>query len=314
MSKHKIAVVGAGKMALEHCRVYAELANVELAGICSRTAARAAVLAKKFGIRRVSEGIAELWEDTKADVVLITVNELSMLPVVREAARFPWTLFLEKPAGYNLEVASEVRATIKQHGRDAYVGLNRRYNAASIAASEALKGCDGPRYIVVNDQQNLAHARSLNHPGEVVRYMMYANSIHLIDYIRVFGRGQVERVERLEDWRGEDSFMQAATMFLSSGDVARYEALWQGPGPWACSISCHEKRLEMRPLETLSVQLAGSRVNQQQEFDPIDAQFKPGFYRQAEDVLRALDGEPNRVPTIDDAYATMELIHAIYGV
>ena len=314
MSQHKIAVVGAGKMAQEHCRVYSELPNAKILGIHSRTTARAAALAEQYGIPRVFEGVAELWEGTQADLVLIAVNELSVLPVVREAVSFPWTLFLEKPAGYNLEVASDVRAAIKQHGRDAYVGLNRRYNAATVAAKDALKGCDGRRYIVVNDQQNLAHARRLGHPEEVVGNMMYANSIHLVDYIRVFGRGQVERVERLEDWRGEDSFMQAATVFLSSGDIARYEALWQGPGPWACSISCQEKRLEMRPLEALSVQLAGTRVNQQQTLDPIDVQFKPGFYRQAEDILRALDGEPNSAPTIDDAYATMELIHAIYGV
>lgn len=314
-SKIKIAVIGAGSMAAEHCRAFAALPQAELAGIHSRTRSRAEELAGRFGIGGVFDSIEELWEGSNADLVLIAVQELAALPVAREAVRFPWRLLLEKPAGYNLPIAAEIRDLVRQAGRQAYVGLNRRYYSATMTAEQELSECaPGPRYVTVNDQQNLAAARAIGHPEEVARYMMYANSIHLIDYIRIFGRGAIERVERMQEWRGEESFIQAATVFFSSGDIARYEAQWKGPGPWSCSVTCAEKRLEMRPLETISVQPAGSRHSEPRAIDPVDAEYKAGFYRQAEDALRAVRGEPNRLPSIDDAFETMELIHAIYGI
>ena len=43
----------------------------------------------------------------------------------------------------------------------------------------------------VSDQQSFAEGRAAGHPEEVVRHFMYANSIHVIDYLLQFGRGEV---------------------------------------------------------------------------------------------------------------------------
>lgn len=311
----KIAFIGAGSMAAEHARAFAALPDVELVGIHSRTRQKAEALAEKFGIAGVYDSVAELREKSEADLVVIAVNELGLVPVMREAVEHDWTMLLEKPAGYNLAVADEVRQMVKDADRTAYVGLNRRYYSATRQALEALADCgEGPRYITVADQQSFTEARAVGHPEEVVRHMMYANSIHLIDYMRVFGRGEIDRVEQMQPWHGEDSVMQAATVFFSSGDIARYEAHWKGPGPWACTVTCAAKRLEMRPLETLTVQMAGTRRAEPVDIEPVDSEYKAGFLRQAEDTVSALRGEPNILPSLDEAYRTMELIHAIYGI
>ena len=176
----KIAFIGAGNMAEQHAKVYATLKDVELAGIHSRTRPKAEDLASRHGISKVYSSIEELWQSTKADLVLVCVNELQLLNIVEQISVYDWAIFLEKPAGYKLEVAIKIRDIIKNAKRQAFVGLNRRFYDSVLQAQKLLRA-DGPtRHIVVYDQQSFAEARSFGHPEEVVQNFMYANSIHLI--------------------------------------------------------------------------------------------------------------------------------------
>jgi hypothetical protein len=43
-----------------------------------------------------------------------------------------------------------------------------------------------------------------------------------------------------------------------------------------------------------------------------DRAFKPGFRLQAEEVVRAVRGEPSRAVTLEDANRTMRLIHTLF--
>ena len=310
----RIAVIGAGKMAREHCRVFSSLQDAEIAGIYSRTRPKAEALAHDHGIPVVCDSIESLWQQTKADLVLVTVNALDMLPVVLECAKVDWAIFMEKPPGHDLPAATSLLSCARDENHRLFVGLNRRYYAAVNAARLVLDSCAGPRYIAVCDQQSYAESRTAHHPEEIIGKMMYANSIHLVDYLRIFGRGEITQVQRLSEWAGEHTFVHSAIVFFKSGDVGRYDALWGAPGPWSCSVACNEKRVEMRPLESLTVQRRNERRATAMELDVIDTQFKAGFYRQAEDLLRAVRGEPSQMTTIEDAYEVMKLIHGIYGV
>src|SRR5690606_34530808 len=160
--------------------------------------------------------------------------EMGTRDAVMEAAAFEWLIFLEKPAGYRMDVAREIRDVLRRNGRRAFVGLNRRHYDATLKARSLLSKTSGPRHILVFDQQKMAAARRIGHPEDVVRHFMYANSIHTIDYLRMFGRGTIDRVVRDREWEGEATFVHGATVYFSSGDIGRYEAVWQGPGPWAC--------------------------------------------------------------------------------
>lgn len=309
----KVALIGAGSMAEQHCRVYRQIDGVELVGVYSRTRERAEALAERHEIPAVYDSVDAL-AGTRADLALVTVKELGTLPVVEQAGKHDWTMFLEKPAGYNLPMARRVREAAERNGRTAYLGLNRRFYASTLHAQQELATCEGPRHINVFDQQNFAEARSLGHPEEVVRHFMYANSIHIVDYLMQFGRGSVVEVRRERDWLGEDTFLQAASVQFSSGDTGRYECLWNAPGPWSCSVSTAEKRLEMRPLESLAIQMAGSRRLTPVEPDMIDSTYKAGFFRQAEAMIATLGGSRDVMPSLADGLRTMELIHDIYGV
>ncbi len=78
-----VAIIGAGNMAAEHARAFADIPQVCLAGVHSRTRARAEALAEKYSIAGVYDSVDDLYRATRADLVIVTVFELSMKAVAR---------------------------------------------------------------------------------------------------------------------------------------------------------------------------------------------------------------------------------------
>lgn len=311
MNTIKIAFIGAGYMAQEHAKAFAGMPGVELSGVCSRTPARAEALAAQYAME-VFDSVDALYQGTSADIVVVAVPELAVAAVCCEVFRYPWLSLIEKPVGYNLAEAQEVAAQAKQLGRRAYVGLNRRHYSSTRAVLAQLASIDEPRLVHVLDQENPREALAGGQPPLVVENWMYANSIHIVDYLAVFCRGAVDSVERVIPWTPTEPRFVLTKFNFSSGDIGLYQAVWNAPGPWAVSVATQAKRWEMRPLEQASVQVYKSRRAEPLDVDPRDTQFKPGLRLQAEETLRALRGEPNRLPTLEDGLATMELVRGIY--
>jgi hypothetical protein len=166
----------------------------------------------------------------------------------------------------------------------------------------------------VQDQQSLETARVIGHAESVVQNWMYANSIHLVDYLSAFGRGEVSEVEVLQPWNAEDPGVVLAHVRFSSGDTGIYQGIWNGPGPWACTVSAPHRRWEMRPLEKAVYQNAGERSLNEVAASEADQGYKPGFRLQAEQVLGAWQGRDTGAATIDDALRSTELVARIYGI
>lgn len=313
MKKWKVAIVGAGYMAQEHAKAFASLPEVEIAGVCSRTRARAETLAATYGTA-VYDSVEAMYQATNADAVVVAVNELSMKDVCNACFQHPWLCFLEKPVGINLEQAESILASQREHDVRAYVALNRRSYASTRAALRELEGDHGPRLISVLDQQDLKSVKDSGQPDEVVRNYMYANSIHLIDYFHIFGRGEVVAVEPFSAWDPARPGIVVASIRFDSGDIGVYQAMWDGPGPWAVSVTDHATRAELRPLERLSLQRRGERALTHVPADTIDQDFKPGLRHQAEQVVKALAGQSVMLATLEEAAASMTLCSAIYGL
>lgn len=313
MGVTKVAVIGAGAMAREHISAFQDLPYVEVSGIHSRTRAKAEALAAEFDLKHVCDSVDALYTRTQADLVVVTVNEPAMKPVSMQCLAHGWALLLEKPPGMNPQETNELLSTAQERGRDVYVGLNRRFYSVTQAALADLAGNDGTRFIHVQDQQNLAAASAQGFPPEVVAVWMYKNSIHLVDYLIAFGRGEVESVERILPYQGGAAQIVLARVVFTSGDHGLYEGVWDGPAPWAVNISTPAKRWEMRPLEEATFQVHGERKRHAVQPSAHDVQFKPGFRLQAEQVIAALRGEPSQVVTLSEALRTMLLVQQIFA-
>lgn len=300
-------------MAREHIRAFRDVSGFEICGIFSRTRSKAESLASEFGIPFVCDSPQDLYERTKADLVVVAVSVLEAKPVTQSCVGFPWRILVEKPAGHHLEEAEEIRHAASSAGATVYVALNRRFLSSTRAALQDLAALEGRRFIHVQDQQSRQQASAAGHPPRVLDHWMFVNSIHTIDYFRIFGRGKITNIRSVVPWKGPASDLVVSVVEFDSGDIGLYQALWNRPGPWSVSITVSDKRWELRPLEQAAYQSINER--QAHKVDPTewDIQFKPGLRLQAEHAHLALDGSSSELPTLDDAVATMRLIHQIYN-
>lgn len=313
MNSIKVALVGAGSMACEHIRAFAGLPNVEIAGIHSRTRERAEALAREFSIPVIADSISDLRARTGAELVVVAVPELAANAVAKACFACDWAVLLEKPAGYDLADAEDIAVAAAGRSQPILVGFNRRFYASTMAVRADLDSRAERRFIHVQDQQSFAEARRYNHPEPVVRKFMYANSIHLIDLMLALGRGEPVRITPVMPWRGGETEVVLVHVEFDSGDTALYEGLWQGPGPWACSISTPSRRWVMQPLERATFQNAGERRQNALDPDPLDTEFKAGFRRQAQSVLARVRGEASGAVDLKESLRTMRLIHRMFG-
>ena len=300
-------------MAQEHAKAFASLQGVEIAGVCGRTQTRADALAARYGVRAYGS-IAAMQRDTRADAVVVAVNELSMREVCEAVFAYGWLCLLEKPVGIDLAQAEAILAAARRAGTRAFVALNRRSYASTRQALAELAGDDSPRLISVLDQQDMVSARDGGQPEEVVRNYMYANSIHLVDYLNLFGRGDIVAVEPTVPWTPAQPGFVVATVRYASGDIGLYQAVWDGPGPWAVTVTNRQVRVEVRPLEQLGVQRRGERRLSAAAPDPLDTEFKPGLRHLAEQFVSALGGAPATLATLEEATRSMGLCADIYGL
>jgi predicted dehydrogenase len=308
----RVAMIGGGGMTREHIRAFQNVPGVTVAGIWNRTRDRAEALVKEFAIAHVASSIADLYAATKADLAVLAVYEPAINPVVKQALAHPWTILMEKPVGLDLADAEDIAAAVKAKKAKVFVGLNRRTLSSTQAVLADLADDQGPRFIHVQDQQSLDVARQIGHAPQVVDNWMYANSIHLVDYIPVLGRGKITEVTPVVRWNPKAPTVVVAKVAFDSGDIALYEGIWNGPGPWACTVTTPRRRWELRPLEKAVFQNAGERKQNPVEPHAWDAEFKPGFRLQAERVVSALRGNGNATG-LDEAVRTMRLVRDIFA-
>ena len=313
MKKWKVAIVGAGYMAQEHAKALGSIDAAQLVGVCGRTRQRAEALGQAHNIP-VYQSIAEMFSDTKADAVVVAVNELSAPDVCAEVFRFPWVSLLEKPVGVDMQAASRILQESRRANARAFVAFNRRSYSATRQALHELAIDDGPRLISVLDQEDQNAARGAGQPEEVVRNWMYANSIHLIDYFSFMARGDVVSIEHGAPWTPEAPGFVAVTIRFSSGDIGVYQAVWNAPGPWSVTVTNRKVRLEMRPVERLAIQRLGERRLTEIDPESVDSEYKPGLRYQAEQLIAVLEGRKASLATIDDSMRSMELCARIYGL
>lgn len=309
--KVKVAFIGAGYMTSEHIKAFTD-SNVELVGIFFRTKSRAEALALEINIPIICDSVEELYRVTKADLVVISVPELSVKTVCLEVFNYSWACLIEKPAGYDLADAMLIADAAKKSNTCAYVALNRRHYSSTREVLAELSGYSQPRIIHVYDQEDPKAALLAGQPELVVKNWMYANSIHMIDFFNVLGRGKVISIENINPWNSSNPRFVMSLISYDSGDIGIYEAVWNAPGPWAVVVTTQDKRWEMRLLEQAFVQYYGSRKQEPIAVNELDTKFKPGLRLQAEEAIKAVSGQKHNLPTLDDALESMKLVKSIY--
>tara|TARA_B100001250_G_scaffold407433_1_gene428184 strand:+ start:2692 stop:3624 length:933 start_codon:yes stop_codon:yes gene_type:complete len=310
MKKIKIAIIGAGVMATKYLEVLSSNKTVSLEGIFSRTFSKAEILKNKFNIKNNSVSINNLYKDTKADIVIVTVPGDHMVKSCIELLNFSWKIFIEKPPGLNFKEFKYLLNISKNKKKKIYVGMNRRYFSSTLNLLKKVESDKGFRSIQIFDQQDTKIEKKKGRSKKIIKYWMYANSIHLIDYISILARGNPIKINVIyKDDKEVNCFIK-----FSSKDIVSYVCRWNKPGPWQVKISTNNSYYELNPLEVLKIRSKESKEYLSFDISKDDKKYKTGIKLQVDDLINVFLKKKNKLPHLQKMYKTMSLINKIYSI
>ena len=81
--------------------------------------------------------------------------------------------------------------------------MNRRYFSSTVNLKQIINTVQGPRNITIFDQQDTKLAKSKGKSSKLIKYWMYANSIHLVDYANFLTRGKLRNIKFIKKNKSE---------------------------------------------------------------------------------------------------------------
>ena len=308
----RIGLVGSGYMASEYLKASEAVEGIDFVSIFSRNKDTASALAKQFGVSKIANSVED-FRELNLDFIVVCVPELATFEIITTFSKVGAPLLVEKPVGLTLAEALEIEDYAKVSSTQIFVALNRRFYGSTQNVFRELEASSGKRFIQVSDQENTLAAIAAGQPQQVVDNWMFANSIHIIDYIALVCRGEPTIQYRKVIPLTENAFVLHASLVFSSGDEALYICYWNVPGGWCVNISTASKNWQLSPLEIARSRGLGDRQYTEFEADPIDSDYKPGLVRILIELEKCSKSQKHSLTSISEANRTMQLIDLIYS-
>lgn len=121
----RVGVIGVGRMGERHCRIYANLSNVEFVGVSDLSVARGRTIADAYGVS-FYEDFTDLLG--RVDAVSVATPTDSHLTVAAECLRRHVHVLVEKPLASNQAEAREVLSVASRSAALLQVGHVERFN------------------------------------------------------------------------------------------------------------------------------------------------------------------------------------------
>lgn len=308
----KICFIGAGRMSLEHIKVFSNIKNVKIQAVSSRSIDKIIEIKKKYPLIKMYTDTRKMFISENPDAAIIAVNEESLLNVCKKIFSFPQPLLIEKPIGYNLSQNKKIINLLKKFKKkNCFVALNRRYFNSTKNIIKKLSNHKGKRKIYITDQQYNLKSKYPHKSNIVRKNMMFANSVHLIDYVNILSRGKIKNINSKIEKKGKCANI-LCKINLSSGDLITYKAFWNKDAKWSVSVFTKNFFYELKPLEQLKeFNLRNFKVKNYYQ-DELDTNFKPGFMLQAIDFVKMIKKKSHSLVDIEDNFNTTKLINKIY--
>ena len=311
-NKLKIAIVGSGYMAHEYAKVIQKLNNCEISGVFSRKYNRAKLFSKKYKIKIVGKSIKDLYLRTLAHGVIIAISPDQIKKISKEIFKFPWISLIEKPVGITFKEAESINKIAKKLKHLSYIALNRRQYSSTLKSINLLKKDSSKRLVNIYGQEDLNLLKKFKFSKKIIDNYMFVNGIHLIDYMTIYCRGKLKKIDKIFRWKGFTDGYVLSVFYYSSGDVATFSTIWNKPFPWRVIVTTQKQRIELKPLETCKSSLLNKRNKEFHKIDIKDKIFKPGIYNQTLEFIKGIKNKKNSLMKIDHGCNLMKYLDIIY--
>lgn len=336
----RVAVVGCGNIADNHCQGYAALPDVDVVAVCDVDLARARAFAARHGIGRAVGSVAEL-VTLGLDAVSVCTPHPTHEAVVTEASAAGVHILCEKPIAVSSAAAERMVRTAEAAGVTLGVVFQRRFWPAAQQLRAAID--DGKLGTPM-----LGHCRVLLHRGrdyyESAAWrgtwaadgggVLMTQAIHNIDLLQWFMGRPVEAFAKAGTFVLADAIevedSAAAVLTFDSGAVATLSAtvgaspglgtqitVTGSSGATVCLSEYPEGANAVADLWAIrGEQRAGSVFDAgfqaDQPVTEVNAALLPLHRRQIEDFVAAVrNGRPPAV-TGREAITSLQIVEAVY--
>ncbi|MET8578369.1 Gfo/Idh/MocA family oxidoreductase [Streptomyces sp. NPDC005012] len=132
----RIGVIGTGRIGALHAHVLSRHSEVGSLVVTDTDQGRAHEIGQRLGAT-VAPGVNEVF-NWGVDAVVITAATSAHSDLIRRAARYGLPAFCEKPIALDLRSTLEAIADVEAAGTVLQMGFQRRFDAAHVAAQEAV--------------------------------------------------------------------------------------------------------------------------------------------------------------------------------
>lgn len=311
-----IILVGAGSMAVAYAKV---LQHLDLPFRCF---GRGPISASKFEAETgIAAGTGPLADQLRAAdvagslaIVAVNVNQLSSVCKSLLEAQVK-SILAEKPGGVDLaDMQNLADADPQDRIRIAY---NRRFLKSTQTAREIIKADGGVQTLHFEFTELPDRLEALGvHPPEILANLPYANSSHVFDMAFYLGQAS----DDLNDVyisgavrQGQISWHPDGSRFASCGTIADRSlytcfADWRSGGNWNVEVTTPNRRLRLKPLETLTEQLRETFAVEPVALTTDPEGLKPGLPDMVADFVK---NGGQQLPTMQDQIERMKVFAAI---
>jgi len=264
-------VVGRGQ---ENCDAFSQLypsARVFAAGLKSFK------FQEKYSHAIIASSVDALYENT------LTVLENGINKIL-----------LEKPGGINLSQIRKLSQESEKNRAVVLIAYNRRFYSSVRAAKQLIDEDNGVLSFNFEFTEWPHTIEALTISDDIKQNWFLANSTHVVDTAFYLGGKPTD----LKTYSAESlPWHKSSAIFAGAGISERgalfnYHANWKAPGRWSVEILTEKRRLILRPMEILQMQLPRSvAINEVPLDDKLDKDFKPGLYLQTKSFLAEQYGD-----------------------
>lgn len=313
-----LLLVGSGPMAVEYAKVLKALHRDFL--VVGRGAASAEAFTQKTGVPVITGGLDAALQQPSlrgAQTAIVSVGVEALFDTsVRLLKHGVKQLLIEKPGVLYPEQAAQLQRAAAEAGAQVFIAYNRRF-LSSVRQLKALVAEDGGLRSFTFDFTEWGHeiAPLQKAPGVKAMWLL-GNSSHVLDLAFHIGGQPAElhaqRAGGLE-WHPDGAIFTGSGVTESQA-LFSYHADWDAPGRWGLEFCTARHKFILRPMEKLQVMKKGSVQITEVPVDPedarLDAEFKPGLYRQVEAFFKA---EAGTLCSLEELVRNMRHFCAIAG-
>jgi UDP-N-acetylglucosamine 3-dehydrogenase len=306
----RVAVVGTGKAGQYHLDVLENIPGVELSCLVHRGTSDPSALMKRYGIKTCHVGIEKALAARDFDAAIIAVSVDSICEVAIQFLEAGVHCLIEKPLGFTVEGAAELRDCALRAQVTSAVGYNRRCYSAVLEAVRYVDAFGAPYSIDVNSPERLAKLQDSGEPLDETGQRIVTNTCHAIDLFTVFaGEHQSVVSAGTTHTLGDVPIDYSALIRFRKGQTGQFSSHWSSPGDRVVTLYGRGYKLSIDTVRNQLTVMRGKKVKKIGS-SRLDLTFKAGVYLQDALFLEAaLAGVPVSAPlaSVEDAFETQRL-------